>query len=483
MYASVSPDANHCLRCTHRTGGCCCQPVRKVPMTPYEERHRLHRLSATDVTVGSDGSIYIANGFLKRYEAGEWVSVDSLEKGLALDVQSGGYLIGVKEEESRSRLKADDIVRMMRPDRINGIAEQVAIDDRNRFWVVTPRGRVFSGVRDRWERMPVMGSNVNAGPNGQVIVWTRRPAHRQHKGEHDRWLMKNPHPKLFRDGRWQNVAGLPATPNGFAFDGAGNLWALIYEGDMSSGPSVIFKQQGGSWERQPTVANGRFIDSDLKGNLWVLSYRYRKSENKDTWSHEEGRIHCWRDGTWFDDPTFPDLPVKPSFGLNHGTLLQFENKLTFAHKTRWLSLTEVTEDDYVRVMERRKPQKVQPMPWDDENEADDPDAVAFEMGPSIGEIPDVTSDEPPIAGCWLWSNGVTVLIHGDGRVQAGLHAESLASRRSSEHVHDRVAADPRYLDTRWKRHAVSKRQQSQCAAHGRTSLWGFGQRRRRLEAV
>ncbi len=391
---------------------------RKVPMTPYEERYRLHSLNAKDVTVGIDGSIYMANGLLQRYDAGEWVSVDSLPKGLALNEGTGGYVIAVKDPKSRSRLKADGLVRMMHPDRINGIAERVAIDDRNHFWVVTTRGRVFGGGRDAWARAPVMASDVIAGPNGQAAVWTRRTAHRQHKGEHDRWLAQNPHPKLYRDGRWQDVTGLPGTPNGMAFDGAGNLWALIYQGDTASGTGLIFRREGSSWQQQASVANGRFIESDLKGNLWVLSYRKDKPEGENTWSHDEGRIHWWRDGVWFDDPAIPDLTVMPGFSTTHGTLLQFENKLTFAHNTRWLSLTEVSDAEYDRVMALKQPQEPRPMPWDEEEEEEEPDLAAV-LGRAPGPAPEVSSAGPSIAGCWLWSNGVTVLIHDDGFVQAG----------------------------------------------------------------
>ena len=387
---------------------------RKVPMTPYEARHRLHTLNANDVAVARDGTIYMANGLLQRYAEGAWVSVDSLARGLALDEQSGGYKVAVKDPQSRSRLKADGLVRMMDPDRINGIAEKVAIDDQDRLWVVTPRGRVFSGGRDNWRRMPVMAGHVSAGPGGQAVVWTQRAAHRQHEGEHDRWLKNNPHPKLFSNGRWEDVVGLPAPPRALAFDAAGELWALIYAGDEAAGTGRIYQRREGRWQTRPAVTNGRFIDSDLKGNLWVLSYRLHKPEGKNTWSHDQGRVHWWRDGAWYNDRAMPDLPVKPVFAGNHGTLLQFENHLTFAHRSRWLSLKEVSDEEFARVKAHQQPRTARPMPWDEEPSEDD------DAGATPPATAPVSAGETRLAGCWLWSNGVSVVIHDDGHVQAGV---------------------------------------------------------------
>ena len=387
---------------------------RKVPVTEYEEKFHLHNPSMSDLTVAQDGTIYMAHGQLSRLVGNRWVSVDSDAQPLRFmpddRTEEGFYRAAVKRKTNNARGYEVRAARIDKPDRMNGLAARAALDDAGRFWVLTPRARVFRGNRDNWQRMPVMASAVHAGPGGQAILWSPEVWVGQFKNEHDRWLKANPNPMLFDGTRWIDLAGLPAEPWSFAFSPDGDLWMLTYVGGPDSGEGHIYRRVGERWQPAPGVPDGRHIESDLQGNLWVLSYSQHKTAKG--WRHRNARIFRWGGAGWIDDPSIPDLRLPPKLGaFQYGTVLEFNDRLTFAHSRYWMSLLEVSDEKYAEILAIRSARD-EPAEVPAIREADDMEPVSHD--PPAGSSPGQA-----LQGCWFWSNGAYVEAFDDGRITVG----------------------------------------------------------------
>ncbi len=408
---------------------------RKVPVTEYEKLHRLHSPGISDIEVGADGVIYAITGSgLQRWDNYRWFTVDRDSEPLRWEKEKNLYIARRRTSPIGERPQGV-YIRMAEPDRMIGIAERFAIDSGGRFWVTTSNGRVFSGVANKWKREPIMASEIVSGPGHQLVAWSIRPATWQRKNEHSDWMQQNPHPKWFNGTSWIDLANIPVPFKTITFDSEGHLWLLALDGSVEDRPGRIFRRIGNAWQEMPAVPDARHIETDERGTLWVISYSMSHDQT-DGWTPANTRFHQWQNGEWFDDAALPDFPTPTYLSGNfHGSFIQFKGNLTFAQSNRWVSLLDVSQEEFDRVQKQRAERNRKPADEvaDEFDEDDDEEANPFVSMSTSDEIPERGPDSPLFVGRWQWSNGVFVKIFADGRVDAGLFRTTWSAGDDERH--------------------------------------------------
>ncbi len=312
----------------------------------------------SDLAISSRGEIYIVTTTrrLNRLDGEIWVPADGRKVPIGRD-KKGFYTY--MEIYGEGKYKRKRLIKLKEPDRMIGIAARVAVDSVDRVWAVTIRGRVYRLDKgNKWKKMPIMASDIVTGPNGAMAVWSIKPSSDEHKN----WIKANPYPKLWNGSKWQDITEFTEV-KGMGFDSKGEPWLIAGKYNAPNEAKMMRRLANKSWQETPVSENLRHIGSDLKGNLWALSFKEvmeTKKNKKNQWTTKDERIHRWNGKKWVDDKSIPDLHF-PLFVSRFylGSLFEFRGKLTYASKNYWISLRELTAEEMAKAQARAEKKKKQ----------------------------------------------------------------------------------------------------------------------------
>jgi len=390
-----------------------------VPINSFAANYGISAPVIDDIAISKDNRIYIISGArkLSRLEGEIWVVVDGREARIWFDKKTGKYVVPLLRKNNNNEYKEVKKVKLKVPDRMNGIAARVAVDSMGRLWVVTTRGRVYRrDSRNKWQKMPVMASDIVAGNGGVVAVWTMKAT----SDEHKEWLNNNSHPKIWNGMQWKDIKQFTELRS-MAFDKNGSLWVLA--GNYNAPNKYkLMRNVNAAWKEIQQEPKFLHMESDLHGNLWALTYKVNKNTNKNIkkkWVTSDERIFRWTGKDWVDDESIPNLHrelyTKPPF---YGSLFQFRGNLTWASKQYWFSLRERSAEEKSK-REARLKKKQQKITISPNTSARLISVLGTQWYGIIDVIDKKLKIDPNIVT--IWKKGAYMHMRGDGTI--GLNFE------------------------------------------------------------
>ena len=250
--------------------------------------------SATDITVGADGSIWIIGtdrqegGFgIYKWNGRNWSRADGAAEKIAIDRNGNPWVINSRleiyqrqgnswrqlpGEANEIAAGADGSMWIVGNDqvdggygiykwngrdwsRINNISgEKIAVDRSGNAWIVRSDGSIYQRNRNSWNQMPGAATEISTGADGSIWI---TGTDRQNNGYGVyRW-----------DGRdWSRMDGEAVK---VVADRSGNVWGInarqqILQGSANSGG---YQGNGGSWRQLPGKATD--IAAGADGSMWI----------------------------------------------------------------------------------------------------------------------------------------------------------------------------------------------------------------------